>query len=64
MSPRGDLGRAQARRGTGAIMSHYQRASDRIGLHIRLRPRWKGNLCLLGLTAVVVFASVLLLWLR
>ena len=45
-------------------MSHYQRASDRIGLHIRLRPRWKGNLCLLGLTAVVVFASVLLLWLH
>jgi len=48
----------------GPIMIHYQRASDRIGLHIRLRPRWKGNLCLLGLTAVVVFASVLLLWLR
>ena len=25
--PRGDLGRAQARRGTGAMISHYQRAS-------------------------------------
>jgi len=46
------------------MISHYQRASDRIGSHIRLRPRWKGNLCLLGLTAVVVFASVLTLWLR
>ena len=45
-------------------MIHYQRVSDCIGVHIRLRPRWKGNLCLLGLTAVVVFASVLLLWLR
>jgi hypothetical protein len=45
-------------------MVHYPRAADRIGMHIRLRPRWKGNLCLLGLTGVVVFASVLLLWMR
>jgi hypothetical protein len=38
-------------------MTHYGRAYD----HISLRPRWKGNLCLLGVTAAIVWVLFVLM---